>query len=193
MCSSWSSSTCRRRFLQKFGYAGAARRPPGERGETVFGVGIRSSVSHLLLISSGGRRRCGREHGGGEDLLSGADSCRPDRERVLISSRNRAGLTSSFAAFRFGGRGGDVVGGRHVSLAHRLKQREWRSTNGGASVAQRDHAGQYVAVRRAIRRPLRFDLRWIIESCLPPFFDHVSFYFFRQRFFRRRVKCRYRS
>ena len=43
-------------------------------------------------------------------------------ERVLISSRNRAVLTSSFVAFRFGGRGGGiVVGGRHVSLARRLK------------------------------------------------------------------------
>ena len=94
----------------------------GERRD-VFWRRYRSSVSYFLLIFSGGRRRCGREHGGGEDLFSGADSCwrRVIRERVLISSRNRAGLTSFFAAVRFGDRGGDVVGGRHVSPSRCLK------------------------------------------------------------------------
>ena len=102
---------------------GGAPSSGGREERRFFWRRYRSSVSYFLLIFSGGRRRCGREHGGGEDLFSGADSCwrRVIRERVLISSRNRAGLTSFFAAVRFGDRGGDVVGGRHVSPSRCLK------------------------------------------------------------------------
>ena len=101
---------------------GGAPSSGGERRDG-FLASVSIFVSYFLLISSGGRRRRGREHGGGEDLFSGADSCwrRVIRERVLISSRNRAGLTSFFAAVRFGDRGGDVVGGRHVSPSRCLK------------------------------------------------------------------------